>query len=296
MAGLAIGVLSCIAGYLALPQFQAYISLTPTLVPTQTLSANSQILTPQPTSVRPSTPALNPTRALVTLTTDSITPPLVISSFPAPGKEVTGITWDGQNLWLLDYTGTLFKLDTSGKSLASFSITDRPLSLAWDGTHFWMFRSFIVGPPWDVIEAFQPAKNEINVSSSREFSVRKDGGLRSADLEWAETGLWYSDPSQYQVYLLNPQAEILKSFTVAQPVMGLAWDGGFLWLAYQADAFSMSSLHRVDTDGNGSLIVSTPITAIEGLAWGERVLWVIGHNEFDGPIFIYQLDLTRAID
>jgi hypothetical protein len=290
--GIIIGVLSCLASWLALPQMQAFLSDTSTPIQSSPPASTPLLFTSQTLQASPSSQIS--TRSPVATAFEPPVGELVISSFPAPGKTITGITWDGTFLWLLDYEGTLFKVNTIGQPLASYSISDRPLGLAWDGEQFWMFRSLIVGPPWDVIETFQPDNTNITPSMTHEFSVRKNGGTQNVDLEWSSNGLWYSDPSQYQVYQLNSQVEILKSFIVAKPIMGLAWDGDFLWLAHQVDPFVTSTLSRVDIDGKENLVVTTPIISIEGLTWGENVLWAIGHDEFAGPLHIYQLDLDAV--
>lgn len=116
--------------------------VTSTLTPTATLT-----VTPVPTF----TPT--PIRTLDILTTPppttripAITPtgsPLLISiaqSFPAPGSLAEGITWDGAHLWLSDNSGTIFQVDSAGKTLGAFDAPEvTPQGLVWDGTGFWLY-------------------------------------------------------------------------------------------------------------------------------------------------------------
>jgi hypothetical protein len=218
-----------------------------------------------------------------------------VQRFPAPGEIVTGITWDGEHLWLSDLgSGTIFKVDTSGNLLDAFAVEDSPVSLAWDGATFWMFNSLTVGPPWDVILRFQIEGSQIETLSSFEFSVGSGGGLLRNDLEWDGEGLWYSDVSQFKVYRLDTSGGILTSFAFPKPVTGLAWDGSSLWLAYSEDVFSKSTLAVVDAQGAVSGSFPSPVFGIEGLAWADGYLWAIGHEDFAGETGIYQLDVSRA--
>ncbi|MEM2875303.1 MAG: hypothetical protein QW567_04725, partial [Candidatus Hadarchaeales archaeon] len=62
----------------------------------------------------------------------------VLFQFYPPGPWPSDLTWDGENLWLVEeYHNKIFKLDTSGKVLFSFSSTYWPYGLAWDGENLW---------------------------------------------------------------------------------------------------------------------------------------------------------------
>lgn len=66
----------------------------------------------------------------------------VRSSFPAPGSEVRGLTFDGQDLWAIDYdTLTLIQFDLSGNVQHTVSIAalgNDPEGLEFDGTYLWI--------------------------------------------------------------------------------------------------------------------------------------------------------------
>lgn len=64
------------------------------------------------------------------------------SSFPAPGSEVRGLTFDGQYLWGIDYdTLSLIQFDLSGNTRYTVSIAalgNDPEGLEFDGSYLWI--------------------------------------------------------------------------------------------------------------------------------------------------------------
>ena len=64
------------------------------------------------------------------------------SSFPAPGSEVRGLTFDGQYLWGIDYdTRSLMQFDFSGNVQHAVSIAtlgNDPEGLEFDGSYLWI--------------------------------------------------------------------------------------------------------------------------------------------------------------
>jgi hypothetical protein len=249
-------------------------------------------------SASPSTPASiseatvqspSHTEQSTTRPTESETPvPLVqtLTSFTAPEKTaVTGITWDGTYLWLSNREGTIFKVDTSGKLLDSFTLWDfgdKAASLAWDGSSFWANESL---PP-DVFQ-FQVEGSDIKKLSSFKLPFPGQNFLRT-DLEWDGESLWYSDADQNNVYRTDTSGNILNRFPFSEQVTGLAWDGSYLWLAHG------DSLSVIDTNGNELGSFPSLDFTIGSLAWGNGYLWTIGLEPSAQERKIYQLDVSLA--
>ena len=64
----------------------------------------------------------------------------VVKSFPSPGKYATGLTWDGQNIWMADRkTDLLYQINPTTGSVARTIPSPGywPTGLAWDGTNLW---------------------------------------------------------------------------------------------------------------------------------------------------------------
>ena len=264
-------------------------SLAGELMPTGEGSAVEQVSTEGPIGGEAALPQLpeEPDESIVQ----------IVQSFPAPGEIVTGITWDGESLWFSDSgSDTIFKTDTSGNLLDAFSYEFTPVGLAWDGADLWMFASHYVGPPWDVISRFQAEEGEIKAASSFEFSVGGTGGQLRNDLEWDGQALWVSEVNQFKVFRIDTSGTILSSFPFRRPVTGLAWDGTYLWLAYEDVALFEYSLGVVDPTGDELISLITPLSEIEGLAWVDGDLWAIGADDFAGATTIFQLDVSQVRD
>jgi hypothetical protein len=65
----------------------------------------------------------------------------VVNSFPAPGSQAGGLTFDGTYLWFADYTNsssTIYKMTTNGGYEGQW-VKPWPyvMGLAWDGTYLW---------------------------------------------------------------------------------------------------------------------------------------------------------------
>jgi len=212
----------------------------------------------------------------------------IVSSFSAPGRRTEGITWDGTYLWISDNSGTIFQADTSGITLGAFQSPEvTPKGLAWDGTSIWVFTTNYLR-----IYRFQIEGRETKTISSFESPASVFGGSITNDLTWDGEDLWYAN--QYNVYELDTSGEIVSSFAFPKNVSGLDWDGSSLWIAYN-DFPSNSTLVVVDTEGNILGSFASPISEIEGLAWGDEYLWAVGRDSLGGESMIYKLDVSSAI-
>jgi len=63
----------------------------------------------------------------------------VVSSFPTPGTEPTGIAFDGSHLWLVDpFFQRIYQLSTAGEVLTSFGIPNAfRQGLEWEADGMW---------------------------------------------------------------------------------------------------------------------------------------------------------------
>jgi len=66
----------------------------------------------------------------------------IISSFQNPSDYMSGLAWNGQDLYMGDYfnpDGAILKVTTTGQVLESWTAPDnQPWDLAWDGQNLWM--------------------------------------------------------------------------------------------------------------------------------------------------------------
>jgi len=256
---------------------------TPTYTPTLTARSTFAVR-PTPTPIFTSTP-----------TPPSVTPEeksqliSIVQRFPAPGRRTEGITWDGTHLWLSDNSGTIFQIDTLGRTLGAFSSPEvTPKGLAWDGSSLWVFTT-----NYSFIYQFQIEGQETKTISSFKSPARVFGGAITQDMAWDGESLWYAN--QYNVYRLDTLGKILSSFAFPKNVSGLDWDGSNLWLAYN-DFPSNSTLVVVDTEGSTLGSYPSPVFQTESLAWGDGHLWAAGRDSLAGESVICKLDVSSAKD
>jgi transglutaminase-like putative cysteine protease/glutamine cyclotransferase len=204
-------------------------------------------------------------------------PGKVVRAFPLPCSFGTGLTFDGDYLWVADYkTDLIYKLDPeSGEVVHKIpSPGFWPMGLAWDGTYLWNVdrgqnRIFQIDPEdgtvvrtinspgrdpegltWDgttlwLGDARANKIMKIDLSDSDGTAVKEfDGPARSVNgLTWDGLYLWSSDRNRDEIYMIDPESgEVILIIESPGPYSrGMAWDGNYLWNAdYQAD-----SLYRI---------------------------------------------------
>lgn len=266
-------------------------SLTPTHTPDGTPAASAPptataalppVATDTPRPAASATPGPRPSP-----TPPADAPVTVLASFPAPGRMAEGLTWDGASLWVADNSAALFKVDTAGKTLGAYEPPGyTPKGMAWDGEALWLYATGIGG-----IYHFTIEGRETVELGSFEAPTRITGGGISHDLEWDGAHLWYAN--QYNVYKLDTVGEIVGEFAFPKNVTGLAWDGEYLWLAYN-EFPDNATVVVVDTTGDVLASFGAPVFQINALAWGDGCLWALGKDSLGGDQWVYQLDVTRA--
>jgi len=256
-----------------------------TAIPTATSTTAALPSTPTPTPTPTATPRPQTTLQATTATSGALIS--VVQQFAAPGYHAEGLTWDGTHLWVADNSGTIFQIDTVGRTLGAFAAPEvTPKGLVWDGTSFWVFTT-----NYGRIYQFQIEGIETRILGSFETPARIFGGDISQELAWDGTSLWYAN--QFNVYQLDTSGTILSTFAFAQNVTGLEWDGERLWLAYGGGP-ALSTLAVVDMTGKVRMTFPSPIHGILALAWGDNTLWALGRESQGTAVIIYQLDISRA--
>ena len=242
--------------------------------------------TTSPLQEVPITNTVSPTITETPTSTTSSMQISLIQSFPAPGSQAEGITWDGTFLWLTDNSGSIFKMSSSGTVSGNFASPEvTPQGIAWDGTSFWVFttnRFFIYR--FQIVEV-----NTQTISSFRSPATVAGGGI-TQDMAWDGGGLWYAN--QFNVYKLDTSGSILSSFTLPKNVAGLDWDGSNLWLAYN-DFPNNATLIKVSTTGETLKSYPSPIFEVMGLAWADDYLWALGIDSIGGSPMIYKLSVSN---
>jgi len=212
-------------------------------------------------SVRPAGPqAPVPSSAAATL----------ISSCPAPARAVTGLTFDGTNLWVVDWwTRHALKLDPATcAEVGSIPLPGTyPTGLEWDGSALLLadgdgntiyrlspvdgtiLSSFpshgtfptgvtFTGEVWNCSTGCNydycvPDEIDRQTPAGVHLQTFPALGTFPTGLAFDGTYLWHSDNIAGLIYRLNPVTlAVLDSFPAPGPYPNdLAWDGQYLWVA-----------------------------------------------------------------
>ncbi len=207
----------------------------------------------------------------------------VVASFPAPGSQAGGITFDGTYLWFGDYArdySTIYKLSTTGSFLGQWRVNwGYAMGLAWDGTYLWC----------DALTARYVYKmNRANCSVISSFygpSAHMMG--MGCDGDYLYTNDW----QDRRVAKVTFAGSLRQLIPVLPPSpAGVAIQGDYLWTTTR-DYFTPTNALCVKAyKSNGSAIASfqCPDSQSPDLAIQGDYLWVSGFTNK----YIYKVDVT----
>jgi transcriptional regulator with XRE-family HTH domain len=213
--------------------------------------------------------------------------PPIAASFPAPGSGTDALAFDGKDLWTSDNSDSIFQVDVNGQVDASYQSPDpTPEGITWDGHSFWVFTTNQL-----LIDHFQIRNGHVERLGSVNPHAQEFGGGITHNLAWDHGDLWWAE--QYNVKLLTARGAVVRQITKGSDVVGLAWDGRHLWLAY--DNFPDGSrIEENSPTGTPLATFTVPIAALTSLVWADGTLWASGQHDLAGPTWIYRLNLPRA--
>ncbi|TKJ41201.1 hypothetical protein CEE37_05925 [candidate division LCP-89 bacterium B3_LCP] len=124
----------------------------------------------------------------------------IIYSFPNPSDYMSGLAWNGSELYMSDYynpDGAIYRVNTAGTILENFTAPDtQPWDLAWDGTTLWMCDYWS-----DWIYQIDPVSHNVLYSFTSPIT-------EPAGITWDGTYLWVCDEGQgYDIdhlYIIEP--------------------------------------------------------------------------------------------
>ena len=205
---------------------------------------------------------------------DDRCPSFIERSIAAPTPNLTGVAFDGKNLWVADWKEDLiYEIDpVSGKALGSMpSPGPRPTGLAWDGTHLW-----VADLHWNKAYRIDTAKKsvvwEIPLPGSYPF-----------DMAWDGKYLWYSDRNSDKIFKISATdgAIFHEIDKPAGEITGLEYVDGYLWAANRID----DEIYMIQPEsGEVVNVLSSPGTYPWGLAADGKSL--INADYQDGKIYV----------
>lgn len=192
----------------------------------------------------------------------------VLSSIPAPGPCITGLAWDGKNLWAVDHkTDLLYKIDEkTGKVLHTISSPGyRPAGLAWDGRHLWN------------ADTLQNKLYRLNISSGLVEQTMDSPSAEPSALGWDGRDLWLASSSSKMLQRIDRQDGTNKDShqPPGESIDGLTFDGRYLWLA---DRLS-DKIYLLDpASGEVLFAVAAPGPYVTGLAFDGKNIWAADYQ------------------
>lgn len=215
--------------------------------------------------------------ALATTHSGAQTAPI---TFDSPGPFPTGLTWDGDYLWVADYqTERIYRVDSkTGRADRSFDTPGHdPEGLAWDGKRLWHVdggAAYDLGCGRSTIYIYTIDRQ--SGKATRRFKA-PGSGCNAEDLAWGAGHLWYLDGATeastvgtLTVFKIDPDTgKAVRRFDApGSHPSGLAWDGGALWVS----DYSEGRIYRVDP-ATGRVIARVDARGASGLAWDGAHLW-----------------------
>ncbi len=196
-------------------------------------------------------------------------PGKVLRAVKAPFAHSTGLTWDGQHLWVADHRqDKLICLDPeNGAVLREIpSPGFWPMGLAWDGTYLWN------------VDSRQKKIFKVDPKDGTILAALDAPGNNPEALAWDGTTLWVSDISDRTIMKLDlSDGTAVQTFPVpAQSAQGLAFDGTYLWCADRmTDELSMIDPRT----GDVIVVLKSPGPYPRGVAWDGRHLWNVDYQK-----------------
>jgi transglutaminase-like putative cysteine protease/outer membrane protein assembly factor BamB len=201
----------------------------------------------------------------------------IIKSFDTPGSFVTGLTWDGKNIWLADRkTDQIYCINPSnGKVERSISAPAYwPTGLAWDGQYLWCA---------DIRGGIPLAENNVG----KIYCIDpKDGKIIKTipapsnspiGLAWDGQYLWCADNASDEIIQFSPfDGTTIRSFkSPATDPNGLAWDGKYLWVFDRIK----NEIYMVDPESGCVIIITAaPGPYTNALCFDGKSLWAADYQ------------------
>ncbi|MBN1543212.1 transglutaminase, partial [candidate division KSB1 bacterium] len=192
----------------------------------------------------------------------------VMQEWPAPGAFCSGLTWDGQALWVADdKTDLLYRIDPENGSVLKQLATPAfwPTGLAWDGKALW------------VADRKEKKIYRINPENGWIMGVIGAPAASPAGLAWDGASLWLSDTGSKSIYRLDPMdgTAVATYRAPGRSPQGLTFDGTFLWCADRLE----DELYMIEpSNGQVVMICQSPGPYPRGLAWDGEALWNVDYQ------------------
>ncbi len=205
-------------------------------------------------------------------------PGKIVRSIDAPGSICTGLTWDGNTLWVAGRASKMiFAVDpSSGEVVRKLSSPAYwPMGMTWDGEALW---NIDVKGGLPLSENYQAVAYRINPETGMVLRTVKLPVKKARGVAWDGKYLWVADESEHVLVQLNSQdGTTIRSFPspTAHPC-GLTFDGTYL---YVSDRYS-DEIYMVSAENGMVLqILQAPGKYTFGLAVNGNKLYAVDSED-----------------
>lgn len=196
----------------------------------------------------------------------------VLHSFKAPGNFPTGITYDGENLWVADrQTKLIYCVNPdNGKVIRSIPTPAYwPTGLCWDGKFLW---AADVKGGLPLSENYTGLIYKLDPENGDILHTVYAPGNRPRGLAFDGKYLWCTDNGSDEIIQFSPEdGTTIKSFrSPSTDPRGLTFDGEYLWVSDRL----RDEIYMVDTETGMVFIISdSPGKFSMGMAYDGMFLW-----------------------
>lgn len=193
----------------------------------------------------------------------------IIDQYELDYKFSTGLTFDGENLWVADYKAdklVALNPDNGEKVREIKSPGFWPMGLAWDGSSLWN------------IDKKQNTIFKVDPKDGTILGAINAPSGNAAGLAWDGNTLWVSDSRSKEIMKidLNDGTAVETFRAPASRTHGLAFDGTYLWCADRIQ----DELYMVDpSNGEVIIVVDSPGPFPRGLAFDGGNLWNVDYEK-----------------
>jgi hypothetical protein len=146
----------------------------------------------------------------------------VVREFLTEADRASGITFDGESLWLgSTYNREIIRCDAStGKTVSRYFTPGAGViyRTSWD-------------PPGRSSPLAKPAASTVQAPQSSKPATLNTVGTGAHGLEWRESKLWMAVPPARMIYRVEPKSWVVEQQfpTAGNRPHGIGWEGKYLW-------------------------------------------------------------------
>jgi transglutaminase-like putative cysteine protease len=198
----------------------------------------------------------------------------IARQFETPGKIPTGLTYDGENLWMADRKDkVLYAVNPdNGEVVREISSPAYwPMGLTWDGESLW---SADVKGGIPLSENYNGVVYRVDPDDGTILHTVSAPTGRPRGLAWDGEYLWCVDNEKNQIIQFNPSdGTTIKAFKApANDPRGLTYDGQYLWVTDR----TQDEIYMVSPrDGSVIIITDAPGRFTRGITHFGNHLWTV---------------------